>query len=303
MKAVDNTWYILGPGAIGCLWASYWRTDNTRVVLIEHSPIDSNSVQLSSDQGCHSYPIETVSPEQLLHSNTIIQHLFISTKAQHTLAALTQLQPRLATNAEILVVQNGLAIVELQQLLATQQLFAGVTTDGAYRTAPLQVTHAGRGETLVGAMTNHATAAVLSRLPGTGLAIAHCDTIEQRLWQKFALNCAINPLTVKYQCRNGQLLTQAEARKELSLLCREIQSIASAIKPAAWFETLEADVVKVLELTADNINSMLQDVQQGRDTEIAQLNSWLVQQAKQLAIPHPLNQAIINTVLAHHPAA
>jgi 2-dehydropantoate 2-reductase len=118
------------------------------------------------------------------------------------------------------------------------------------------------------------------------------------LWHKFALNCSINALTVKYQCRNGELLTLPAAAKELTALCKEVQEIASAIKPASWFADLATDIKSVLTRTADNRNSMLEDVRNQRETELSQLNGLLVQHAKKLGIAAPLNEQLMAVVLA-----
>ena len=299
MSKIDESWYILGAGAIGCLWAAYWRAENTPVVLIERQASTHSTVALSVADTTNVYPVGTTTPELLLKNNTPIRQLFISTKAQHAEPALARLLPLISEDATILVVQNGLAVFNLQQQLSKQRVFAGVTTDGAFRTAPLHVTHAGTGTTAIGALGKHATDSLLTLLPAQGLAIQQCDDIEKRLWHKFAINCAINPLTVKYQCNNGQLLVLPEASTELHALCQEIQLITSHLKPADWFKTLAADAQAVLEVTSNNINSMLQDVRKSRETEIGQLNSLLSKIAKKHGIPCPINDALIAEVLNH----
>lgn len=299
MTSVDNNWYILGPGAMGCLWAANWCAEDTSVVLIQRAADSGATLEINRAGEVSDYPVATTSIEQLLEARKPIQRLLISTKAQHTQAALARLQPLLGKDATVLVVQNGLAVIELQQQLPDQQLFAGVTTEGAYRTGAMQITHAGKGTTMIGALGDGSAESLLKQLPTQGMSINFCEDIEKRLWKKFAINCAINPLTVKHQCRNGQLLAIPQARDELRALCREIQLIANSLKPADWFDNLSAEVEEVLTLTAGNINSMLQDVRNGRETELAQLNSLLVLKAGQQGIPCPINKALIDSVLNH----
>lgn len=293
MSTQDNGWYILGSGAIGCLWAASWRAEHKPVVLILKQVSNHSMLELSCGQQATSFDVDTTTVEQLLAAGTQIQRLFVSTKAQHTQAAVRSLLPVIADDASVLVVQNGLAVTGLKKILPGRQLFAGVTTDGAYRQGPMQVTHAGKGMTTIGPLTKAGDDTLLEDLPCKGLSIEFCNNIEQRLWQKFALNCTINALTVKYQCRNGDLLTMPPAREELLALCKEVQQIAGLIKPANWFDNLAAEVQGVLTLTADNFNSMLEDVNNGRETEIAQLNGLLVQHAKAAGIPCPINQQLI----------
>ncbi|MFT7914881.1 ketopantoate reductase C-terminal domain-containing protein, partial [Salmonella enterica] len=51
-----------------------------------------------------------------------------------------------------------------------------------------------------------AAPAWLSELNLAGIAQTWSTEILSRLWRKLALNCAINPLTVLHDCRNGELL-------------------------------------------------------------------------------------------------
>ena len=300
MNVAKDSWYILGPGAIGCLWAAYWRAENTPVTLIQRELSPDSSVEFSRAGNVSSYPLQTTTIEQLLKTNSTIKQLFISTKAQHTQLALAPLLPLISQDATILIVQNGIAALDLPGQLPGRQLFAGVTTDGAYRTGKMQVTHAGQGTTMIGPLAGNKNTRLPKQLPTMGLDIQPCDDIEKRLWQKFAINCTINPLTVKYQCRNGELLTLPVAKEELFSLCSEVQLISSAIKPRSWFLNLAADVEKVLQLTSGNINSMLQDIRKGRETELSQLNMLLVMQAEKLGIPCPINKALIETILDLH---
>lgn len=292
MSASNNRWYILGAGSIGCLWASYWRSQGTPVTLLQSRAASTEDLCLSVNDEQQSFTVDTLEIDQLTDSGLQIERLFISTKAQHTASALSRLSPWLSSSATILAVQNGLAVLNLQTILSGQSLFAGVTTDGAYRSAKTHVHHAGVGKTLVGSLTNANTHALLAELP-SALKIESCDDIERRLWHKFAVNCAINPLTVKYQCRNGQLLDLPEARQELSGLIKEIQHVVTQLHPPEWFQQLEADVHEVLRLTANNINSMLQDSRNRRETELPQLNAYLQTLAEQNQLTCPINLALL----------
>src|SRR5690606_13786286 len=85
---------------------------------------------------------------------------------------------------------------------------------------------------------------------------------------KLALNCAINPLTVLHECRNGELSAH---RDEVGSLCKELSTLLTACGQPQAAQDLETEVWRVVEATANNYSSMYQDVQLGRRTEVAYL--------------------------------
>lgn len=286
-------WYILGPGAIGCLWASYWAQQNQGVSLIGRQA-HTATLQRCDDNSSQTFNVKTVSAEHLTGK---IDYLLVTTKAQQTHEALNSLQAWLADDAVIVILQNGMAANEIT-VNPQQKLFAATTTDGAHRLSPRQVIHAGKGQTHIGPLSCQAKKLGRSIVPllPSALAIDYSDDIRLRLWQKLAINCAINGLTVVHRCRNGELLTITEARHSISQLCREIIAVTNTLQLGVWFIDLEHHVKEVLTLTADNVSSMLQDIRQGRGTEIDQINGYLCRQAQQLGIAAPHNQSLLKAV-------
>ena len=45
--------------------------------------------------------------------------------------------------------------------------------------------------------------------------------IDEFLWRKLAVNCAVNPLTARHGCLNGELLERTALTRELELVCVE----------------------------------------------------------------------------------
>ena len=286
-------WSILGPGAIGCLWAGYWAQQQQNSSLIGRQA-HPGPLQLLRHGNTQTFTIETQTAEQLTQP---IDYLLITTKAQQTQPALDSVQPWLSDGAIIIVLQNGMAATEISTL-PQQKLFAATTTDGAHRTRSRHIIHAGIGQTSIGPLSASAMQfgeRIMALLP-TQLHINYSDNIRCQLWQKLAISCAINGLTVLHQCRNGELLNITQARQSISDLCQEIIAVTQALKLGQWFTQLEHEVEQVLILTADNISSMQQDIRQGRRTEINQINGYLCRQAEQLGIALPHNQALLKAV-------
>lgn len=287
-------WHILGAGAIGCLWASYWHDDAIETTLITRSPEDQRIFSRTKGNKTQQYTINTLANDQI---DSAISHLLICTKAQQSLEAYKRLKSNLRKDAIIVVLQNGMTAKELSTQ-HQQQLFAATTTDGAYFKSHGKLIHAGTGTTFLGSLTLPIRASKeLCQILPSKLTIEPCDNIEQRLWQKLAINCAINALGVKYQCKNGEIITSNDRAAELRALCQEIQQIASALHLGDWFNDLYDHVISVITKTSENVNSTQQDIINGKTTEIGELNGYLCRQAASQSIPAPLNRALYELVI------
>lgn len=291
-----RSWYILGAGAIGCLWASYWRQAGRRVVLITPTARASNSLSLQRDGRTTTHNIEQLTVEQLPATGRPIDNLLVCTKAQHTLAAVQAVLPCISERATVLVVQNGMAARQLPALLPSQTLYNGITTDGAYRTDPMCVVHAGRGDTFIGRLSPSTDAALLQTLPTDHLNIHLCDDIAARQWQKLVMNSAINGLTAIYHCRNGELLNIPAARQRMHALCIEACAIGQTLGFNHNADELLRQISEGLTITATNYSSLYQDINHGRSTEIDYLNGYLCELAEQALLPCDENRRVLNAI-------
>ncbi len=290
-----DTWHVLGPGAIGSLWAASLALDDRPVVLLGRRPADA-ALLLFADGAQLRVDIERRLATEVTGS---IRRLLITTKAPDTLAALDSVRGHLASDAVVVVLQNGMVATRIA-LDAGQRLLAATTTDGAYFDAPGILVHAGRGHTDIGSLDGTLTAddaaELIDTLPAR-LDLRYCADIRTRLWQKLALNCAINPLCAKYDCYNGELLDNQAALAQLSVACVEISQVAHALDLGPWFDDVYQHCLAVLDATARNVNSMLQDLRAGRATEIHELNGFLCREAQRLGIPCPLHREFVATVV------
>ena len=296
-----SDWHILGAGALGCLWASYLHKSghNVELLLKDETALSrygkANAVILIQDDKREELSVQASFNGQ---AGTVINRLLITTKAHQTMTAMRETANRLSADCRLLLVQNGMGVAE--QLAAEyprHELYCAVTTDGAYCPEAFAVVHAGRGNTFIGSYQNrHDPEPLLQRLPGEYLAIQACDDIENRQWQKLAVNCAVNGLTVVFRCRNGGLLEDENARKRLRLLCDEIASLGAVLGFKEWQETLYQNTESVIRLTAANYSSMYQDINNRRITEIDYINGYLIKRAQQHGIAVPENEALYREI-------
>jgi 2-dehydropantoate 2-reductase len=300
---MSTTWHILGAGSLGTLWATRLARAGLPVRLILRDDARLASYQAGNgltlvEQGVeHTYPVIGETP----HSPEPIQRLLVACKAYDAQSAVAQLQHRLAANAELILLQNGLGSQDAvaAQLPQAHCIFAS-STEGAFRDGDWRVVFAGHGYTWLGDAGHPTPPLWLDDLHAAGIPHEWSTTILTRLWRKLALNCAINPLTVLYHCRNGGLQSH---RCEVATLCGELTELLERCGQPAAAEDLHSEVERVIQATAANYSSMFQDVANARRTEISYLLGYacLAAARHQLVLPHlqQLQARLVEHLRAH----
>ncbi|MDI1300290.1 MAG: ketopantoate reductase family protein [bacterium] len=303
--AADVTpWHVLGAGAIGGLWALRMAAVGIPVTLIAHGDAGASrtlSLQDGEHTSSHTFPQISAA------SAGDIARLLVATKAGITRAALAPLLPQLRPGSIILLLQNGMGT---EDLLCAEHpdlcILNGITTDGIFREGKDRLVQAGHGETWLGCHHRNDEAnakAIAASLSGNAWPVHFVPDIQQRRWQKLAMNCAINPLTALYRCRNGELLEKPDALATMRHICTEAALVMRAEGLDADSETLFKAACETARKTAANISSMRADVDAGRPTEIDFINGYLLRRAAAHGIAVPANSALCAGIAAMSPAA
>lgn len=285
---MSTPWHILGAGSLGTLWATRLARAGVPVRLILRN--EARLADYRAGQGLtlveqgveQTYPVVGETPD----SPEPIHRLLVACKAYDAQSAIAQLHPRLAPDAELILLQNGLGSQDAvaAQVPLARCIYAS-STEGAFREGDWRVVFAGHGYTWLGDASHPTPPLWLNDLQAAGIPHDWASDILTRLWRKLALNCAINPLTVLYQCRNGGL--QAHAC-EVATLCAELAELLECCGQPAAAQDLHSEVQRVIQATAANYSSMHQDVANHRRTEISYLLGYACQAAArhQLVLPH-----------------
>lgn len=244
-------------------------------------------------------------PQESVHHAGPIARLLVTTKSNLTASALAPLLPGLAAGTPLLLLQNGMGADDaLQAQRPDLALLVGITTDGVWRRDENTLVQAGQGETWLGAVDPRdesiATKAALE-LAATGACIRADAGIRRRRWEKLAMNCAINPLTALYRCRNGELLEKPEALAQMQKIAQEVAAVMQAEGMPVQAGDLYRRICQAAEKTAANMSSMHADVAAGRATEIAFINGYLVARAERQGLDVPLNRRLLADILALSP--
>lgn len=131
-------------------------------------------------------------------------------------------------------------------------------------------------------------------------------SLLQAQLEKLAANCLVNPLSVIFDCPNGDLLYNNHVTRIQRLLLLEICSVICAMPELqsvpglhARFgpERLYTITTALQKQTAENLSSMLQDVRADKQTEIGYMNGYIVRKGEQLGMKCVANYMLMQMVL------
>ena len=292
---------ILGAGAVGQLICHQLTTAGMSVGLIGRDSIASiqqtlsvTPLALANDNQQKTHALQYSVPILAANALDNIRLVIVCVKAYQVLDALLPLLNQLPRQCHILLLHNGmgphLALAPLIDAQADGRgLSLGTTSQGVLRQASWQIRQTGQGLTQFGhfagtELTEHYRNALLTAIPNSEWV----DAIVPCLWQKLAVNAAINPLTALYQCPNGTLAEPGFSDMIKGIL-DELVTVATLEGVPLDKQLLHDRVYQVIRLTAGNFSSMHQDIAHQRRTEIDQINGYICERARAHGLSAPVN--------------
>ena len=114
-----------------------------------------------------------------------------------------------------LTLQNGIGNLEiLAATLGSGRVLGGVTMNSANLPGPGQAQHSHAGPTWLGELDGKPSprlAAIVEALTRAGLETIVTDDVQAHVWNKFVLNCAINPLCAITGLLPGEIAVTPES--------------------------------------------------------------------------------------------
>ncbi|PXF63817.1 peptide-methionine (R)-S-oxide reductase MsrB [Kangiella spongicola] len=289
---------ILGAGAVGQLLAHKLTEASIDCQLIVRAENNARSslwcLHDQEQQIYHEIPPITASECDELGQ------VWLCVKSHQLETALESISHAISDTTKIVLFQNGMGHEQIAlRFVNPVQIYFASNTHGAFTSETNTVHYAGRGSVTFGSFhttepSDFLSSNVLEAVNGQW----HSD-IKTVLWQKLFINAVINPLTAIYQCKNGALLDHDKKPAVLALI-NENQRLADILD--LNFEQAIKDItLKVIQATAANNSSMLQDIQQGNITEINAINGYLLDQAAKIGAQVPHNWQLWSQFHIAHP--
>ncbi|MDO9509114.1 MAG: 2-dehydropantoate 2-reductase [Thermovirgaceae bacterium] len=226
--------------------------------------------------------------------------VIILVKAWQTPGIAPRVKDLLSPGGFALTLQNGLGNVEaLQGHIQGDRLLAGSISYGAFRPEPGVVRSGGDGFIRFGPVQPGVDArVVLDLFLSAGFRAGLEESPWSIIWEKVILNAAVNPVAALTRSPNGGLLDSPLTMKIMQVLCREATAAASAAGISVDPDTQWGQLKKILEMTAGNRPSMLQDIEAGNRTEIEAISGEILRQGEKASLSLPYTEVVYGLVKA-----
>ncbi|HDU4043339.1 TPA: 2-dehydropantoate 2-reductase [Klebsiella aerogenes] len=281
---------VLGCGALGQLWLTALYKNGHEVQGWLRVPQPFCSVNLIETDGSNFNESMTANDPDFLATSDL---LLVTLKAWQVSQAVRNLAAILPASAPILLIHNGMGTLDELKSVKHPLLLAS-TTHAARRDGNV-IIHVAQGTTHIGPAKSYSEdySGLADILQNVLPDVAWHDNIHPALWSKLAVNCVINPLTALKDCRNGDL---RDFPQEIGAICHEVAAVMQREGIHTSAENLLLYVNQVIESTADNISSMLQDIRAQRHTEIDYITGFLLNRARAHGLSVPENARLFEQV-------
>ncbi len=225
----------------------------------------------------------------------------IMTKATKTGAAAEGAAQVLSPGGLAITVQNGLGNLKaIAPVVGAERATLGVTMQGAALLAPGVLHYGGPGPTYLATRPDidERVQAVAVLFQQAGMETHVTADVTALVWEKLAINAAINPLTALLRTPNGALVDSEWARRIMGEAANEVAAVAAAQGINLSFANAAAQAEQVARRTAHNRSSMLQDVLRGAPTEIDAICGAVVRAGEDMGVPTPANRILYALVRA-----
>lgn len=296
---------VIGAGAIGMMLAGKLQQAGAEIILVTRTEGQAREIDqtgfIMEEQGIRQ-TIFVRTAHQASPSEPVDWILY--TVKQTDVSGTIPLVERWfhSSTRGVVAFQNGWGHAEALKAIPLDLVFLATISFGAFKASPREILLLGQGELWLGSLAmgkrkadDTSVQSFVVLLNQAGLHSAYTERIIERAWEKWMINCAINPLTALLQVHNGALLQDEATIQIMKDIYEECKTVAQAyqvqIDPALWDKLLT-----VCRNTFDNRSSMLQDILAGRLTEVDAINGAMVKLAEDKGILLPLNQSLVRLI-------
>ena len=284
---------IIGAGAIGTMLATRLSNNNKIKLMIkpEHTNLKERRAIILREISGEERNINVDFEDKVMETDLII----IAVKSYDLPPIVNNLAEM---KTPIMCCQNGLhSLNYIKENIEIERLSYLVTGTGSSKIEPGLSHHKGDGFTYIGDLSNKETDIIKNICDSLTNNNMKCEIVEDignYIWLKTIINSAINPVATISNVKNGELREQ-RLNEYMKNICKESTKVALKtgieLPLNPWNE-----INSIIEKTADNKCSMLQDIENKQMTEIDAINGEIVRIADREGISAPYNKKITTEI-------
>lgn len=289
---------ILGAGAIGGFFAAHLARAGAELRVLARgatlAALRRNGLVLDHDGG--KIRIWPGAVSDIPRDLGPVDILIVAVKGQDTAGALAHVGPMIGPETRLLSLQNGFAGLEVMaDVFGENRLLSGITYVPASVLAPGHICHTGPvTRTIFGPYATkaaHAHGPALAELAQTaGLDVSYVAEPLPEIWSKFVMLAPFHFVCALSRAPLGQWIDCPETQGVYRAAMAEVAAVARARGVMLPPDLVERHMAfSLTQADRRTRASMLNDLEQGRATELEATIGWLVRTARQLAVPVPLH--------------
>lgn len=291
---------LIGCGALGSLIGCRLAKAGHDIQVFQRpgatlDRIRTRGIEICDGKTVSSFPVKAEKDPSLLNQANL---LIVTVKSFSTDAITSNLLDLLSPEGLVLTVQNGLGNGEkLAAAVGADRVSAGCCTYGAYRDDDGLAHLGGEGDIRFGPMKPGINWQPIEKaLSGAGLSVSVVKNSRPEIWSKLMVNAAINPVSALIRQENGHILSCKETESLSRSLTEEACSVAESVEIPLNEEQMWLKVRKIIQLTAKNRSSMLQDILAGRPTEIDAISGEIIRLGHENGLCLPVTETVYSLV-------
>lgn len=274
---------IVGAGALGRILGALLGQGGQSVSFVD---VDEKVVAAINDKGVGMSVYDSLDPGEIayvparavMNGKEIDRCDFVvmAVKSYHSLEAVKGIAHLVGKDSPVISLQNGLGHLEiLESLVDRENIIAGFTFIAGTALGPGLVINDGTGKTVLGEMDGRMSRRLeeISRVFNScGLATELVPDIIRQMWCKVIVHAAINSVSAVLRQKNGHLLESEGSISLMKRLVAEGEQVARACGIDLGGAVLHEMLLDSCKQTYNHLSPMLQDIINGRRTEVDSLN-------------------------------
>ena len=265
---------VIGAGAIGTMIGAILSKKGTEISFLTKNKLNRDSIILTNFKG------KTVEKKANYIDNLDESDWFILAVKSYDVEKL--IEPLNEKAGKILCCQNGIKTYNLiKSKIHNDRLAYMVTGIGSSKIRTGKARFEGSGFTFLGKFSGENGGNINNLSEEMNLAGIECKVVRNifgYVWLKAIINSSINPIAAYNKVVNGSL-SKLELKTQVKEICHEStiisQKIGIELPLDPWKETKN-----IIKKTSNNKCSMLQDLENGKRTEIDAINGEIIRIAE-----------------------